>query len=393
MRYYILKYCPALSAFVLMISFSMSTTALSFLNQPAATELGVGMGSFTVYYSLFMLTGGLLSPVIGQMIGKYGVKKIILISAFWVCFCLMLFSAASSLWMFYAIGVGMGLLSTSAMNLIANVMLPMYYSSTEAASLVGIVVSGSGVGSILFSTILPRVIETMGWRGACRVLGLMWMVLLLIGFLLIGNIKPLAVKNDNSEQSQGMTRAEAIRHPSLYLQFAAVILLMFGTGLIQHFPAMLAEKQFSLEEAGAVIGFYGAVLTIGKILQGFLYGKLGVVKGGTITHVIFLLGLVMIFNAKLVYPAFSALAIGIGIMSTITPIITKQIFGMKEFGGILGIIMLGSTIGSFISTPVWGFVFDYTGSYNACFPIMAVIVVIAFGLQIAAIQFAKNKSK
>ena len=101
----------------------------------------------------------------------------------------------------------------------------------------------------------------------------------------------------------------------------------------------------------------------------------------------------MMYDVKLVYPAFAALAIGIGIMSTITPIVTKQIFGMKEFGSILGILMLGSTVGSFISTPVWGFVFDYTGSYNACFPIMAVIVVIAFGLQIAAIQFAKNKSK
>ena len=46
------KLRPAIATFLMMIAVSTTSTAISFLNQPVANQLQVGMGSFTLYYSL-----------------------------------------------------------------------------------------------------------------------------------------------------------------------------------------------------------------------------------------------------------------------------------------------------------------------------------------------------
>ena len=43
---------PALAAFLLMLTMSLLSTALSFFVSPVCADLGFGRGSFTLYYSL-----------------------------------------------------------------------------------------------------------------------------------------------------------------------------------------------------------------------------------------------------------------------------------------------------------------------------------------------------
>ena len=384
------KYRPAAAAFLLMFSLATVSTAMSFLNQPVAAELGVGLGSFTLYYSLMVAVGAFTAPIIGQFMEKLGIRKIVLAAMIWSGLGLWLFSFSDSLWMFYVTGALMGILSSTAMNLTANVMLQTYYTSTEAANFIGIVVAGSGVGSMVYSALLPGVLENFGWRMAYRVQGTAWVLNLLLSLLVLGKAVPAASEKGNIKANSGMTRNEALRSPMLYLLFTSVIILTFGSGLIQHFPTVLSKQGYSSGATGAIISFYSVVLTIGKILQGILYGSVGVKKGSAITFTIYIAAFLLLMNASFAYPAFLCMGIGMGILTTVTPILTKQLFGQKEYAGIFGIVSMGMSVGSFVSTPIWGMLYDVMGSYNLGFAVMAVMIAVAYLLQMTALKMAKQ---
>ena len=56
------EYRFAAAAFLLMMAMALTTTALSFFVAPVCAELGVGRGSFTVYYSLMTASGAMPHP-------------------------------------------------------------------------------------------------------------------------------------------------------------------------------------------------------------------------------------------------------------------------------------------------------------------------------------------
>jgi hypothetical protein len=74
--------------------------------------------------------------------------------------------------MFYLVGFSIGFFSTSCAILCANVIVQQSYDSKTASGILGIVMAGSGAGGTVFSLIIPRIIEGMGWRTCHRIMGL-----------------------------------------------------------------------------------------------------------------------------------------------------------------------------------------------------------------------------
>ena len=98
---------PSIAAFALMVAMALTTTALSFFIGPVCEELGLGRGSFTIYYSLMTASGAFSIPFHGQIINKKGVRGILTVSAFWIAAGLFGFSLSTKLWMFYAVAAFM----------------------------------------------------------------------------------------------------------------------------------------------------------------------------------------------------------------------------------------------------------------------------------------------
>lgn len=383
------KLRPAISTFLMMMAVATTSTAISFLNQPVSTQLQIGMGQFTLYYSLMVAAGALTTPLAGQLIHKLGAVKIVIATAIWGLICMVLFSVSNSLWMFYIVGILAGALGGSAITLLANVIVQTYYTTSEAASLIGIVMAGSGVGSTLYSAVIPVILEKTGIAATYRFIGIIWAVLLILSVLILGKATPVAEEKGGELGTNGMTRKEALRSPMLYMMVFSVLLLTCGTGLAQHWPAVLEELGYNAVTTGAIISFYSAVLTAGKIAQGILYGKLGLKKGALIVYALYIIGFFLLLKAA-VYPAFLCIGLGFGIVTTLVPVLTKSLFGQKEYAGIYGIIAMSISVGSFITTPVWGIVYDTTGSYRPGFLVMPVLIALAFLLQILSIRLQEK---
>ena len=378
---------PSIAAFALMVAMALTTTALSFFIEPVCEELGLGRGSFTIYYSLMTASGAFSIPFHGQIINKKGVRSILTVSAFWIAAGFFGFSLSTKLWMFYAVAAFMGIFGTSFLSLCANVIVQQAYSSVRASSLLGLVMSGSGVGGMILSMVMPGFIENFGWRTGYRLLGICWLVLVL-GALLLGNIQPIGSVGKRHTSVDGMTRDEAMKSPKLYLLVAVIFILSAAFGIQQQIPSVLGGFGYGTAQVSTMMSFFTAALAVGKILQGILYSRLGPARGGYIIIAVFGLSFVLLCFPGMAYPALVALAVGMGCVTTLMPIVTRFVFGAREYAAIWSILSTASSIGTLIATPLFGMAYDATGSYT---PAMAVSAVALFvSLPILALAFRKK---
>lgn len=383
------EFRPALAAFLLMMAMALTTTALSFFVGPVCEALDLGRGSFTLYYSLMTASGALAVPVLGQVINKKGVRGILMVCSVWVCAGLFAFSFSDSLWMFYAAAAAMGVFGTSCVSLCANVIVQQSYFGGRASGLLGLVMSGSGVGGMIVSMVLPGLIEDFGWRLCYRGLGVSWLILGVGALLLLGRQDLTGGIGHRRTPVDGMTREQALKSPKLYLLTAVIFILAAACGIQQQLPSLLAGYGFDTAKVSAMVSFFTAALAVGKILQGLLYGKLGPAKGGCLIIGLFALSYVLLGMPSMVYPALVALAFGMGSVTTLMPIVTRFIFGALEYAAIWSILSTASNIGSLAATPLFGMVYDAAGSYTPAMTAASAALVLA--LAALCLTFRKRK--
>lgn len=370
-------YRPAVAAFLLMMAMALTTTALSFFVTPVCDDLGIGRGSFTIYYSLMTATGALSNTFLGQYVNKKGVRGILLVCGVWVAAGLFLFSLSRSLWMFYPVSAAMGFLGTSCVSLCANVIVQTSFSGDQASGLMGVVMAGSGVGGMLVSLFVPGLIDSAGWQAGYRVLGMLWLILLVLAFLLMGKMDTKHSVGHRATPVDGMTRAEALKSPKLYLLMLVICIMAACCGIQQQLPSLLGGMGFETAQVSTMLSFFTAALAVGKILQGALYSKVGIVKGSYIMVFLFAVSFLLLMIPGIVYPALVTLAFGMGVVTTLMPLIARFSFGPREFASIWSILATASSVGAFAATPLWGIVYDTTGTYTPAMIVSTVGLIAA----------------
>lgn len=381
---------PAAAAFLLMMAMALTTTALSFFVTPVCDDLNIGRGSFTVYYSLMTASGAVSTTFLGQYINKKGVRGILIVCGLWVSCGLFLFSVSRSLWMFYLAAAAMGALGTSCVNLCANVIVQTSFSGEQATGLLGIVMAGSGVGGMLVSMFLPGIIASRGWQFGYRVLAILWLFLLLSAFVLLGKQETSHSVGHRATPVSGMTRAEALKSPKLYLLMLVISIMSACCGIQQQLPSLLGGMGFDVGMVGTMVSFFTAALAVGKILQGILYSKVGIIKGSYLMVLIFAASFLLLMVPGIVYPALVALAFGMGVVTTLMPMIARFAFGPREFASIWSILATASSVGSFAATPLWGIVYDTTGTYTLALILSSAGLVIALGAMVFCFREKKT---
>lgn len=382
------EYRPAMAAFVLMMAMALTTTALSFFVGPVCEELGVGRGSFTVYYSLLTATGTAAVPVLGGFLDKRGVRGVMAVSSVWVSAGLTAFSLSRSLWMFYAAAAFLGVFGTACVSLCAAVIVQRSYPAGKAAGLLGIVMSGSGVGGMIVSLVLPELIGKLGWRVGYRVLAVCWLSLGLVALALLGREREAEGRGPSRAEAGGMTRAQALGSRRLYLLILVIFLLSAACGIQQQLPSVLAGYGFSTAQAGTMISFFTAALALGKILQGLLCGRIGPEKGSYAVVAIFAVSFWLLRVPALVWPGLAALAFGMGSVTAVMPAVTRAAFGSRDYAAIWGILSAASNAGALIATPLFGMAYDRAGSYGSA--MTAAAAALATALAALVLSFRKR---
>lgn len=370
-------YRPAAAAFLVIMAMALTSSTMSFFLEPICEDLQISRGSFSLIFSLMSVAGALSNPFVGQYAGKKGVRGILLLMGLWSGICMVLLSVVTKLWMLYAVTFCLGLLGSTCLTLCGTVMVQQSYSGAQASGILGAVMAGSGVGGVFFSLMIPEIMENFGWRMAMRAMGISWLVLLWLGMLLLG--KQDLCKGGRIEDSaqQGMTRGEALKSPKLYLQMGVIVIMGACCGLQQQLPSLLGAQGFSAGQVSVMISASTALLALGKFGQGLLYGKTGVKKGGLLTMAAFALGGLAMMSKALIWPGLMILAVGFGVYTTLLPLVARQVFGSREYASIWALISTAGCAGVIVGYPLWGTIYDLTGTYTLGLIGAAVLLICA----------------
>ena len=79
------------------------------------------------------------------------------------------------------------------------------------------------------------------------------------------------------------------------------------------------------------------------------------------------------------HPGLILLAFGLGIYTTLLPQVCRRVFGSREYAAIWSLIATVGSVGTFVATPVWGLVYDITGSYTLGLIAAPVMLMVALG--------------
>ena len=370
-------YRPAAAAFLVIMAMALTSSTMSFFLEPICESLQISRGSFSLIFSLMSVAGALSNPFVGQYAGKKGVRGILFLTGLWAGACMLLLSLVTKLWMLYAVAFCLGLFGSSCVCLCGNVMVQQAYFGPQASGILGAVMAGSGVGGMFFSLIIPRVIALFGWQTGMRAMGISWLALVWLGMLLMGKQEMPQYSQANGAVGLGMTRAEALKSPKLYLQMAVIVVISACCGLQQQLPSLLGSKGFSAGQVSLMISVMTVFLALGKFGQGLLYGRIGVEKGGILTMAAFAVGGLALLTDFLVWPGLLLLAVGFGVYTTLLPMVVRRVFGSREYASIWALITTVGCAGTFVGYPMWGTIYDLTGKYTLGLIGAAVLLALA----------------
>jgi MFS family permease len=266
----------------------------------------------------------------------------------------------------FLMGVSLGFVGVTP-----SVVLVSNWFSGNRGTALGILLTGTSLGGVTVPFLAAPLINAYGWRTAMLIVSLLVWFLLLPAIVFF--VKDRQVEIAEVVVGSGATLREAVKTPVFWV-FGLCAALVF-------YPIFVTSQQFILYLQSPKIGasltmaswaqsaFFGASVG-GKFLSGFFSDRF------SSTRVLFLFCLLM-FGSTLVLFDLSAwtamlflLPFGLGYGGTFVLLqrLAADYFGNREYGKILGTIVMIEIIGAAFGGRVTGYLADRAGGdYTVAF--------------------------
>ncbi|MDO5109322.1 MAG: MFS transporter [Erysipelotrichaceae bacterium] len=371
--------------------------------KPMADSMQVGQGSITLHMSISNLIVGLGTPFVAKMISRnVRIKNILMAGAILIIlsgFGIAL--APNTLLMNIAAAVrGVGFAAVSMM--IITMFIGNWFVRYRG-TLTGIALSFSGIGSAIASPILSKLIESFGWQRT-YIGYVIFIVLCIIPSLLFVPLKPqdigLRPLGENDAQEGNAKTAPAnldLPYTAKSPLFAALVVLVLCivllTSLSPHLSSLAQAYGYAASAGAALLSASMIGNVASKFLLGALSDKIGAFRGVILMLGTSVAGLVLILlnpggtlplmaGGFLYGTCFSIGSLGISM-------ITRTIYGDKQYGQAYSVITLMTSVASAIGLTLIGFLYDATGSYAVS--VIGGIVLAAVSL--ASLLFIQSQAK
>ncbi|MDI9490185.1 MAG: MFS transporter [Clostridiaceae bacterium] len=316
--------------------------SISIYTNPVTSDLGFTGDKFLIYYTVMGLSGVLANSFVGTLLRRVKANLVMSAGAIIVGLSLIGFSQSTQLIHFYIIAVFQGVGLSAICVVPPSVLITNWFNDKRGLAL-GLALAGTGIGGSIYSPIATQIIVRYGWRTAYLASGLIVLLITLpIVFFVIRfepsllGQEPLGGVPETSGQTlSGVSFAKMVKTPAFFLLVASILLGgIIVNGLLVNFTPYINFMGYSPEQGSLILSLSLLFMTLGKLVLGRFYDKLGV----NITFIIILLAsllcLVSLIMARIF--AFGILyTFAFGLASSnalVTPaILTAALFGQKEF--------------------------------------------------------------
>ncbi|KAI8379355.1 major facilitator superfamily domain-containing protein [Radiomyces spectabilis] len=301
--------------------------------------------------SLWLALANIVGPFFSFFAARIGYKWMLVAAVFCCSLSLILASFANEIWQLY---LTQGVLSGIGASLVwfPCISAPQQWFSKRRGLAVGIAISGSGFGGLVFSNVANAAIENLGYQWALRIVGLISFVLVAVAAFLV---RPL---NKPSVQSTNVFNLRPFKNIQFVLLFTVQLLGNFAFNVPSGFLPSFATDVL---HAGSWVSsnmpaILSGVMIVGKIGSGFVGDYIGRVNMQfictTMTGLMCLTLWLTASNVAAVW-AFAALfgLFGGGYLS-ISPAVLAQVVGLEDIESANGLLFFAWFFGGLFGSPI-----------------------------------------
>jgi MFS family permease len=350
--------------------------------KPLSAEFGWNREAISLGFGLAAVTLGLISPLLGRWIDRFGPRRIILpCMTVYCCAILSLAFLHSHLWQFYATCVVLGLVGNGAAHLAYSRSISTWFQRRLGTAL-AFVMMGAGLGAMILPVVAQSIISRAGWRAAYFSLGCL---ALLLGLPLSWRFvreRGLVKRESGPVSHSGMTWQQGLRSPAFWIIVTVLFVSSISmNGAITHLSALLTDRGITPRNAALCASLLGGSSLIGRIGVGWLLDRLFGARVAFGVSLITAAGIFLLARANS-FPggcvAAALIGVGAGGEAAITPYLLTRYFGLRAFSTLYGLTWTFYAAAGAIGPVILGRAFDLTGSYAS------VLVTLAVGLSFAA---------
>ncbi|MCH8868973.1 MAG: MFS transporter [Chloroflexi bacterium] len=345
--------------------------------EPLETEFGWNRTQINASLS-FTAVGSLAAPFIGRYMDRHGSRGVMTVSLTVIAISFLLRPFMTELWHWYFLSFlqYMGLAGGSILP--AGRLVGIWFQRTRGR-VMGITAMGNNFGGLVFPLLTGAILLIGSWREAYLTFGVLAALIAAYAFVVISEKPSLGQPSNQGQQPApqtvaltGWTVREALHSRGFYFIGLTIMLGTFTySTVLPQIIAHLTNEGISLGKAAAGLSIVATAGMGGKFVMGYLAERISsryalmVDLAGQAT---FLTAMLFVgLTPWLMWVILPLFGFFLGAFGALFQLIVQDAFGVKHFGGIMGIINMTSVVPFVLGPLLAGVSFDITGSYNVAF--------------------------
>ena len=257
--------------------------------KPMSVSLRWSRAIISLGMSFRIIIGGLISVIIGPIIDRYGIGKIMFFSGITASLCTYLITKVYSPWQFLLLfGIAGGVASAGAGEFAVGSVIPKWFIKKRGKALAFATMGGVLVG-VFITPIMTVLMDTYGWKhGWFFISGFTLITIVPASFLMKRSPEDMGLLPDgipmdknskiipipNYKVSQGYSAMKTIVFWQLIIAFNLNGLAI--TGIVVHELSYLLDNSFSAFNAGIIVSVHAFSGICGRFVWGYIVDKIQV---------------------------------------------------------------------------------------------------------------------
>jgi MFS family permease len=358
--------------------------------KPLADYFSWDRATVSVVYSASLIIRGAFAVGVGWLADRYGPVKLSIFCGVMIALGLVLASRATDLWQFfftYAVIEAIGLSGAFG---IGTAMVSRWFTKNRGLAL-GIVSTGSGLGTLFIVPGNERLISALGWSHAFLVCGITAGVVMIAAVFLLrfppSNTPPAHVHPAGHAAGISPTEAtlaSALKDTRMMLLLGVFLLFFFCNQIIMvHLVNYATDIGIAPLIAATFISIIGAISIGGRLSAGAGSERIGINNTLILTHVFLVVSLVGLIFIRPLWSFYTfAVVFGFtyGAEVPLIPLFVGRFFGTRSMATIVGLVLFIGNIGGALGPWLAGKIYDATQAYHWAFIVGAIAAAVSLSL-------------
>jgi len=338
-------------------------------------------------FALAAITVAFVSPLIGILLDRFPPRRIILPGILVFAVGLATLSRMTPhIVQFYATFFVIGLVANATAQFAYTRTILTWFTAHRGIAL-ALLLTGSGIGSILIPPLTEWMIQHHGWRSGFLLLG----GIAILGFpltaLMVRNRPEAAIVHSERRVETGMTVAGALGTTAFWILAVITILSAFSeNGLVTNLASILTQHGVLAATAALALSIRGGAGIIGRLGIGFAIDRVSPERIQSLVLALAAAGTLILAFAGSGWAALlgaAVLGVGLGSEADVEPYLLARYFGRRHFSVLYGLTWTAYAIGG-ATGPLWiGHLYDRAEAYLPRF--IVYLAAVAFGAVILSL--------